>query len=153
MTAFPDEPEAGAARPEGAADEPEAEAGQPSAGEEPEAPQEAGDAPALGSRLVLKRANRETEEVFPFAPPVVIGRFAPDAGPVDVDLGTIPEGAYVSRRHARIDLEDGVYTVTDLGSSNGTFLLRGEFTRVESAPLADGDEVAFGNARFVFRTG
>lgn len=105
----------------------------------------------LGPRLVLKRANAETDVVFPVNPPAVIGRFDPAVGPVDVDLGTIPEGSYVSRKHARIEFEEGVFTIEDLGSSNGTFVLREDFERVEVAPIKDGDEIAFGNARFVFR--
>ena len=47
--------------------------------------------------------------------------------------------------------EDGAYTISDLGSSNGTYLLRDDFEKVDSAELNDGDEFALGNARFVFR--
>jgi pSer/pThr/pTyr-binding forkhead associated (FHA) protein len=112
---------------------------------EPEAP---------SAVLVLKRGGAETEEVFLFSPPAVIGRFDPSVGPIDVDLGQIPEGAYVSRKHARIELRDGAWYLTDLGSSNGTFKLgESDFERIDGeAALADGDEISFGNARFVFRT-
>jgi hypothetical protein len=104
------------------------------------------------ARLILKRGGVETEFEFPVVAPAVIGRFDPTVGPIDVDLGALtPEGTYISRRHARISEADGVYRVEDLGSSNGTFLLRDEFERVDSAELADGQEIAFGNARFVFR--
>jgi pSer/pThr/pTyr-binding forkhead associated (FHA) protein len=65
-------------------------------------------------------------------------------------LGGLPEGTYVSRKHAKLTEEDGVWTVTDLGSSNGTYILRSDFEKVDSAALADGDEFALGNARFVF---
>ncbi|HRI45053.1 MAG TPA: FHA domain-containing protein [Fimbriimonadaceae bacterium] len=104
--------------------------------------------------LVLKRGGAETEEVFLFSPPAVIGRFDPTVGPIDVDLGSIPEGAYVSRKHARIEIRDGEWFLSDLGSSNGTFKLgEQDFESIEGeAPLADGDEIALGNARFVFRT-
>ena len=56
----------------------------------------------------------------------------------------------VSRRHANIDVEAGVATITDLESSNGTFV-RGE--RV-SAPrrLSDGDVIELGAATMVFRS-
>lgn len=138
MSAYPEEPDV-----EPTEEAPEAE---------PVAEEAASEPGPAGPRLVLKRANQETDVVFAITPPVVVGRFDPEVGPVDVDLGPLPEGAYVSRKHARIEFEDDVYTVTDLGSSNGTFVLRGDFTRVESAPIADGDEIAFGNARFVFRT-
>jgi pSer/pThr/pTyr-binding forkhead associated (FHA) protein len=71
-------------------------------------------------------------------------------GPIDVDLGTLPEGSYVSRKHAKITHDDGLWKIEDLGSSNGTFILRDDFERVTEAELADGTEIALGNARFVF---
>jgi len=48
-----------------------------------------------------------------------------------------------------LTLEDGVWRINDLGSSNGTFVLRDDFERVEEAELFDGQEFALGNARFV----
>ena len=103
-------------------------------------------------RLVLKRAGAETDISFPIAPPAVLGRFDSALGPIDVDLGTIDEAVYVSRKHARIECNDGVWSLHDLGSSNGTFVLRDDFERIEEATIEDGTELAFGNARFVFRT-
>ncbi len=104
-----------------------------------------------GARLVVKRNGIEVEDMFDLNPPSVIGRFDPGVGPVDVDLGPLPEGVYVSRKHARISCEDGVWSIEDMGSSNGTFILRnGDFERVESVELSDGTEFALGNARFVF---
>jgi pSer/pThr/pTyr-binding forkhead associated (FHA) protein len=101
------------------------------------------------AKLVLKRGV-ETDISFPLNPPAIVGRFDPSIGPIDVDLGNLPEGSYVSRKHARFTCEDGVWHVHDLGSSNGTFVLRNDFERVEDAELEDGQEIAFGNARFVF---
>jgi len=102
------------------------------------------------ARLVLKRSGAETEDVFEFGSPAILGRFDPAVGPIDIDLGNLDEGVYVSRKHAKFTFEDGVWHVEDLGSSNGTFVLRGDFERVEKADLAEGDEVSFGNARFAF---
>jgi hypothetical protein len=120
----------------------------------PEAPVEAGSAsePAVIGvpRLVVKRNGAETDTEFPISSPAVIGRFDPAVGPVDVDLAGLPEGSYVSRKHAKIVNEDGAWKVKDLGSSNGTFVLRDDFERVEEAELSDGQEFALGNARFVF---
>lgn len=113
------------------------------------APEPAGTAPT--ATLFLVRGGTETGDKFAFQPPAVVGRFDPSVGPIDVDLGTVPEGSYVSRRHAKITFEDGTWRLADLGSSNGTFLLRQDFERIEEAEIQDGDEVAFGNARFVFR--
>lgn len=110
---------------------------------------------AASPRLVLKRSGQETETLFLFGLPAIIGRFDPSVGPIDVDLGSIPEGSYVSRKHAKIHEVDGVVTLTDLGSSNGTYRFDGEagdFVKIDSAAIVDGDEIAFGNARFVYRT-
>jgi len=102
------------------------------------------------AKLVLKRNGAETDISFPLNPPSIAGRFDPGVGPIDIDLANLPEGSYVSRRHAKFTCEDGVWKVTDLGSSNGTFVLNSDFERVEEAELHDGQEVALGNARFIF---
>jgi len=85
--------------------------------------------------------RREHEE-FPLrAGENIVGR-APEA---HVRL----EASGVSRRHARIVVAvDGV-TIEDLGSKNGT-AVRGERIS-EPRPLADGDDVAVGSVRAVFR--
>lgn len=102
------------------------------------------------AKLVLKRSGAETDIEFPLNPPSIAGRFDPSVGPIDVDLGSLPEGSYVSRKHAKFTCEDGVWQIHDLGSSNGTFVLNDDFERVETASLRDGQEIALGNARFVF---
>ncbi len=100
--------------------------------------------------LVVKRNGAETTEIFTVTNPCVIGRFDPSVGPIDIDLGNLPEGVYVSRKHAKITEEDGIWKIHDLGSSNGTFVLANDFEKVTIADLADGAEIALGNARFVF---
>jgi hypothetical protein len=130
-----------------AADHPQAGMG----AEESSPPQhDSEDAACTFAQLTLKRSGAETDIVFPINPPAVVGRFDPALGPIDVDLGPLPEGSYVSRKHAKVVHEDGVWKVCDMGSSNGTFILRSDFERVEEAEIKDGDEIAFGNARFVF---
>lgn len=104
-----------------------------------------------GPRIVLKRSGAETEEVFAVTDGAIIGRFDPNVGPVDIDLGNLAEAVYISRKHAKLALEDDAWKLSDLGSSNGTFILRSDFERVESCELEDGTEFALGNARFVFR--
>jgi pSer/pThr/pTyr-binding forkhead associated (FHA) protein len=104
------------------------------------------------AKLIVKRSGAETELEFHVNPPCIIGRFDAAVGPIDIDLGSMPEGNYVSRKHAKIECDDGTWKITDLGSSNGTFLLRDDFEKVDTAELKDGDEIALGNARFVFHT-
>jgi len=78
-------------------------------------------------------------------------RFAVAGGAV---LGRLPEcdisldDPSVSRRHARIGRQDGVWFVEDLGSTNGTRLGERAVSRGE---LSDGNEIRLGNVRLVFQ--
>lgn len=54
----------------------------------------------------------------------------------------------VSRRHAKVTFHRGRYELTDLGSSNGTFVNGRKVGK--SVRLKDGAELRFGNSRFVF---
>jgi pSer/pThr/pTyr-binding forkhead associated (FHA) protein len=57
----------------------------------------------------------------------------------------------VSRRHAEFRItENNDVQVVDVGSLNGTYVNR---ATVDSATLADGDEVQLGKFRLVFLTG
>ena len=49
----------------------------------------------------------------------------------------------VSRRHARIQLQDGVITIEDLGSTNGTFV-NGE--KIQKGTLREGDRILIGTS-------
>jgi hypothetical protein len=64
------------------------------------------------------------------------------------DCDIILSGALVSRHHTVFTVDGGKVVVTDLGSTNGTFL-NGE--RIESAVLSPGDEVVIGTWGFVFQ--
>jgi FHA domain len=65
----------------------------------------------------------------------------------EVDLSPTPEDVAVSRQHAEIvRAADGSFAVTDLGSSNGTFL-NGSAAAMSpntAMPLANGDSVSVG---------
>jgi pSer/pThr/pTyr-binding forkhead associated (FHA) protein len=52
----------------------------------------------------------------------------------------------ISRRHCALNMDEGVLTIRDLGSSNGTFV-NGE--RIEEADLSPGDKVSIGPLNFV----
>jgi len=110
-----------------------------------------------GARLILKRSGAATNEVFPIGGHVTIGRFDAETGPVDVDLGNLPEATYVSRQHAEL-IPDGAgsWKIKDLGSRNGVFVRKqdGTFQRVTGEEtVGSGDEIALGNARFELRIG
>ncbi len=83
--------------------------------------------PNAGSRFLLDRASTSA------------GRH-PDS---DIFLDDVT----VSRRHAEITGDGNRFTITDLGSLNGTFVNR---KRIESAELADGDELQIGKYRLTF---
>jgi pSer/pThr/pTyr-binding forkhead associated (FHA) protein len=83
--------------------------------------------PNAGSRFVLERGQ------------TTIGRHPGS----DIFLDDVT----VSRRHAEIYNNDASFTVTDVGSLNGTYLNR---ERIESADLHSGDEVQIGKFRLVF---
>ena len=106
------------------------------------------------------RFGAPTGEEFPLAAQrLAVGRFDPETGPVDIDLSAAVENAHISRQHGELYREaDGRWFVRDLGSTNGVFVKAASdaaFGPRITAPrqLSDGDELAFGNARFVFRTG
>jgi pSer/pThr/pTyr-binding forkhead associated (FHA) protein len=108
---------------------------------------------------VGRRYGADSGEVYPLlGERLVVGRFDPDSGPVDIDLSAAAEAANVSRHHAEVYREaDGRWYVKDLGAVNGVFVKgagSSAFGPRLTAPqaLQNGDEVAFGNARFVFRT-
>jgi pSer/pThr/pTyr-binding forkhead associated (FHA) protein len=108
----------------------------------------------IQAELHLLRGGQPTGTVYTITSPCIIGRYDPNVGPVDVDLASIQEGPYVSRRHAELRYEGGQWILKDLGSSNGTFILSesGCFTRItEETTLKNGDHIAFGNAQFLFR--
>lgn len=75
-----------------------------------------------------------------------LGRWDADGGIFpDVDLDSEDPEAKISRRHARIMLQNGRYFVEDLGSTNGTFVNRGKRLKPgDPQPLAEGDEIIVG---------
>jgi two-component system, cell cycle response regulator len=83
--------------------------------------------PALGVRHPLR------------GDPVLLGR---DAA-ADVCVADLS----VSRRHARFDMDDHGYWVTDLGSTNGTCVNKVPVSRCK---LRDGDELRIGNCVYRF---
>jgi hypothetical protein len=95
-----------------------------------------------GPALVVRSGGGLAGEVFPCGGErTTIGR-SPDC---DVFLDDVT----VSRRHAVLAHSGPRFLLQDQGSLNGTFLNR---RRIESAELADGDEVQIGKYRLTFLT-
>jgi CheY-like chemotaxis protein len=78
--------------------------------------------------------------------PLIVGRQAtPDQPKPDIDLN--PFGGFekgVSRQHARIRAEDNIITLTDLKSSNGTYISNKKLHPGLNYPLNQGDQVRLG---------
>ncbi|MFB9991087.1 FHA domain-containing protein [Deinococcus oregonensis] len=115
-------------------------------------------APALTgeAKLGIKKFGAPTGEFIPLqGERLVVGRFDASSGPVDIDLSGLGGQEHISRRHAELYREQGVWSVRDLGSTNGVYIKRkGEPSfsprLQEPATLADGDELAFGNLMLTF---
>ena len=87
-------------------------------------------------KLVLRTGTAASQEFALTRPEIIIGRDA------SADLTLSFPG--VSRRHARLMREGEVYTLEDLGSSNGTYL-NGE-RLIKRSPLKSGDQIRLGAA-------
>jgi FHA domain-containing protein/zinc ribbon protein len=96
----------------------------------------AGTGPVL---VVRSGGGRAGESFLPSAERTLIGR-SPEC---DVFLDDVT----VSRRHAELLRDGATFTITDLGSLNGTFVNR---KRIESAQLEDDDELQIGKYRLTF---
>ena len=112
---------------------------------------------AAPAKLFAKRHGALSDDAISLSGArLVVGRFDPSTGPVDIDVTEMGGAEHISRRHAELYTESGVWKVRDLGSTNGVFLKRaGEESYgprlQEPAELSDGDEIAFGNVVFAFR--
>lgn len=98
--------------------------------------------PAGSALLVVKRGPNAGSRFLLDQPITSAGRH-PDS---DIFLDDVT----VSRRHAEFRLENNEFHVVDVGSLNGTYVNR---EPVDSAVLANGDEVQIGKFRLVFLTG
>ena len=93
-----------------------------------------------GPALVVRSGGgRAGEHFIPRNDRTSIGR-SPDC---DIFLDDVT----VSRRHAVLIRRDDIFVIEDQGSLNGTFVNR---RRIESAELADGDELQIGKYRLTF---
>ena len=93
-----------------------------------------------GPALVVRSGGgRAGEHFVPQGERTTIGR-SPDC---EIFLDDVT----VSRTHAVLLRKNGSFMIEDQGSLNGTFVNR---RRIDSSPLADGDEVQIGKYRLTF---
>ncbi len=109
----------------------------------------------------LNPADSAAVDALPTGHALLIVQRGPGAGSrflLDTDLvtaGRHPESEIflddvtVSRRHAEFHRTAGGYTVSDVGSLNGTYVNR---DRIDEVALQDADEVQIGKYRLVFFT-
>jgi hypothetical protein len=86
---------------------------------------------------------------------LVIGRFDPVTGlKPEVDLSPVDIHRSVSRRHAKIQLVNGVYQISEeVGALNGTMVNNRRLVAGKVSPLKNGDILHFGMVRLKFRHG
>lgn len=111
---------------------------------EPQAPGVSGVAalPPGSALLVVRRGPNAGSRFLLDRPTTSAGRH-PDS---DIFLDDVT----VSRRHAEFRRDGEEFVVADVGSLNGTYVNR---EPVDTAVLANGDEVQIGKFRLVFLTG
>lgn len=88
-----------------------------------------------GLQLLVQQGPRAGQSFDLNKPIITVGR---EAGS-DIVL----EDPQVSRHHARLTLQAGVYVIEDLGSTNGTFLNEQRLTGTR--PINPGDQLRFGD--------
>lgn len=103
------------------------------------------------AKLVITRGGTLGKE-FPLerAGETHVGRWDPDGGAFpEIDLTQDDPEAKISRKHARIFVQNGTYMLEDVGSLNGTYVNRGA-RLLPGSPEAikDGDEVVMGKTFF-----
>jgi pSer/pThr/pTyr-binding forkhead associated (FHA) protein len=97
-------------------------------------------APQALAKFVIRSGPQKGERIYVKVPIVNIGR----ADYNDIVLAD----ESVSSQHAKLTRREGIWILTDLGSTNGT-LVDGERIE-EDAPLAPGNFVRFGDVQLVF---
>ena len=104
-----------------------------------------------GPRLV----SESGDTVYPLAASEsLIGRYDPvtETQP-EVDLTLLDIKRSVSRRHARITIQDGaIHLVEEVGALNGTFINGSKLVTGRPAPLRDSDRVSVGTVNLVFHS-
>jgi len=103
-------------------------------------------------RLVVLRGQRINVEYPLYDGHNFIGRA--DEKPVDIDLDDQepPDRVWCSRQHALVTVEDGIVTIEDLNSANGTYVNRTKVFPGQKRNLAVNDVVQIGTVHMKLKT-
>ncbi len=96
-------------------------------------------------KLLITNGPQEGTAIPLLANVITVGRATSKA-----DWEVCLQDPSVSRPHARLELRDGVWLLSDLGSANGT-LVNGTPTNEKGRMLRDGDVITFGATVTLFR--
>jgi FHA domain len=98
-------------------------------------------------KLVVLRGQKINAEFPVYEGLNFIGRA--DEKPVDIDLEDQepPDRIWCSRQHALINLEDGMMTIEDLNSANGTYVNRARIYPGQKRPLNVNDVIQIGTVQ------
>jgi pSer/pThr/pTyr-binding forkhead associated (FHA) protein len=105
------------------------------------------DAPAISTAPRLVTLDGKSQIAIPLQGTSIVVGSSADAG------AYIGFNKAVSRKHCRIDDNDGAFAITDLGSSNGTRLNGMRLQPQTTYELHDGDMVSLANSHFSFEIG
>jgi pSer/pThr/pTyr-binding forkhead associated (FHA) protein len=104
----------------------------------------------------LELLHIQTNKVFALLPNrsiFIIGK--PDGEkPIDIDVSVLPNSDVVSRNHAQIWINNDEYHISDMGSSNGTFVNGVKLQPKIFCPLNSGGTISLGQGErvtFMFR--
>lgn len=89
-------------------------------------------------KLVIEQGERAGQDIPLSRPAILIGRGQ------DNDVALAEQG--ISRQHARLDQDARGWTVTDLDTTNGTFVNEQRIPPREPVPLGPGDRLRIGSS-------
>ena len=108
-------------------------------------------AAVVGPHLVVVASGAEIP--LPAKAEILLGREDPVSG-VFPEVDMTPHGGDeggISRRHARLIVEGGLYYVEDLDSTNYTFVNKQKLVPKTRQLVSDGDEIRLGRVSLVFK--
>ncbi len=102
--------------------------------------------------LDIQRSGQVVQRIAVKEQEVIVGRIDPKRGSMpEIDLTRFDRERSVSRKHARIRVEQTRCSLEDLKSRNKTWLGKVALPPFQPEPLKDGDVIRFGKVKATFR--